>query len=222
MKPLISIISCLEYARNGVNQAQRDTWLKRSPIEYRFFVGDVTAVETCKEFEASWEIRGCRYTDKSTHIFYTPYEPLSDEVVVPAPDDYKHISYKTRESHRWALRNGFDFVLQVYADLYVDVERFAVSNMLSKMYCGSENGGFCLNKEALEITSNAQVTAWYDDGWVRDTLRNHGINMEIDGRFGAMPNYPTKNNNLITSHLYISPDVHTPEKMYEIEKASRA
>lgn len=220
MKILISIISCLEYVRNGVNQSLRDTWLKdiaRFPdVTYKIFLGDGTPVEDSEIFENSWASRGSRYTDKPTHVGYETYYPEMDEIILPVPDDYKHISFKTRESHRWAVNNGFDFLFQGYADVYVDVDRLLSSGFQNYKYCGGENGGgYWLDKESLKWTSSSPVTAWNDDGWVREVLKGRGIELNIDGRYAAFPNTPQTDNIFITSHLTISPEIHVPEKMYE-------
>ena len=46
MKILLSINSCVKFARNGSNQALRDTWLqsmaKYYGVDYKFFIGDGT------------------------------------------------------------------------------------------------------------------------------------------------------------------------------------
>src|SRR5216683_3125719 len=169
MKVLIAIISCLEYSKNGINQSLRDTWLKHMPRstewEYRIFLGDGTPVQELPIFEETWSARGSRYIDKTTIVKYEEYLPKNDEIFLHVPDDYKHISFKTKESHRWAVNNGFDFVFQCYGDLYVDTQRLALSSFENKKYCGGENGGgYWLNKDSLNFTSNSAVTAWNDDG----------------------------------------------------------
>ena len=75
MKTLIAIISCLEYARNGINQSLRDTWITRSSLEHRFFLGDGTTVEETAEFEATWKARGSRYVDKPHKFGIYPLFP---------------------------------------------------------------------------------------------------------------------------------------------------
>jgi|SRR5579871_61528 hypothetical protein len=223
MKPFISIISCLDYARNGINQAVRDTFLSNiSDVDYKFFLGDGTKVQESEKFKFSWEKRGSRYTDKPTDVEYISYTPQFDEIIVPVPDDYKHISFKTRESHRWALNQGYDFLFQSYSDVLIDVERLLQSGYESMKYCGGENGGgYWLNRDSLEITANSEVTSWNDDGWVRDMLGNHGIDLVVDPRYGAFPTLPKPNNNVITSHLCISPEVYTADKMLTSYKQSK-
>jgi hypothetical protein len=223
MKVLIAIVSCVEYARNGVNQSLRDACLGdiRKPFEYKFFLGDGTPVVESEDFKQSWISRGSRYIDKPDRVASLEgYQAQQDEVILAIPDDYKHISFKTRAMHAYALRNNFDFIFQSYADVYFDFERLRFEQ--PETFCGNENGGgFWLSREVLNFTANAEVTAWNDDGWVREVLRAHDIELKINSRYGAYPNFPSPDNDFITSHLTISPEIHTAEKMREVSALRR-
>ena len=109
LKLLIAISSCGDFERNGCNQALRDTWLKDLGvygITYKFFFG----------------------TGQNA-------PQLEDSVLLPeVPDDYGHLTYKTRASLRWAHEQGYDFVFRCFPDTYVCVDRL--------MACGFENADY--------------------------------------------------------------------------------
>ncbi len=209
-----------------INQSLRDTWLstiKNFPsLDYRIVMGDGTPVEESFEFTQSWESRGSRYIDKPTSVQYRHYIPKDDELILSVPDDYKHLCFKTRAAHRWAVQRNFDFIFQSYADVYIDLDRLVGCGFDTFQYRGGENGGgFWLNKEAFEFVGGSEVTAWNDDGWIRDVLKDKGILLKVDPLYAATPHQPEKINDLITSHLTISPAIHTPSKTYEAHQKRR-
>lgn len=219
MKVLILIMSCREYAENGINQSLRDTWLQSSKqfpnLEYKIVMGDGTPVEETVAFRKSWNSRGSRYLEKPTSVVYQRYTPKDDELILPTLDDYKHLCFKTKAAHQWAFSQGFDFIFQSYADVYIDLYRLMGCGFASFRYRGGENGGgFWLSRESLKNTSQADVTAWNDDGWVRNVLKSCGVDLVVDPLYAATPNQPLSTNEFITSHLTISPDTHIPDKMY--------
>jgi hypothetical protein len=121
MKILIAISSCGDFERNGNNQALRDTWLQdlapfAATVDYKFFFG---------------------------HGQDGP--ELADSIVLPdVPDDYGHLTYKTRSSLRWALAEGYDYVFRCFPDTYVRVDRLMACGFDAHDYHGdfrSEEGG---------------------------------------------------------------------------------
>src|SRR5271166_901469 len=99
MKPLITISTCTAWEDDSHNEVLRQTWLKdcKDRIEYRFFVGGDTRAK-------------------------------NDLINVDIPSDgYDHLTFKTRESHRWALAQGYDYVFQCFPDTYVVVDRLLAS-----------------------------------------------------------------------------------------------
>lgn len=208
MRVLILIMSCIAYAENGINQSLRETWLptvKKYPnLEYKIALGDGTPVEESEAFKQSWKDRGCRYTDKPTSAVYNGYQPKDDEILLPTPDDYMHLCFKSRAAHLWAKEQGFDFIFHTYSDVYVDVDNLMSSGFEEQAFCGGENGsGFWLNKKANSIALLYPVTVWNDDGWFRDVLRLHGIELNTDSKY------------VIAQHLTISPEIHSVDRMYK-------
>src|ERR1700679_1907986 len=101
MKSLIAISSCGDFESNGNNQAMRDTWLKdvransEAELQYKFFFGEGQNAPQ-----------------------------LEDSILLPdVPDDYGHLTYKTRASLRWAYEHGYEFVFRCFPDTYVRVDR---------------------------------------------------------------------------------------------------
>ena len=111
----MAVTSCVRDARNGTNQAVRDTWLqdveKYPDVEYRFFLGDGTPTgedETPLRAMAKGahdDNRGINYEEKCKTGDATPadYTPKYDEVFLHAPDSYFHLVFKVRKMHQWAL-----------------------------------------------------------------------------------------------------------------------
>jgi hypothetical protein len=118
MKSLIAISSCGDFERNGNNQTMRDTWLKDAialGLPYKFFFG----------------------MGQNAPV-------LEDSIILPVPDDYGNLTYKTRASLGWASAAGYDFVLRVFPDTYVRVDRLMACPFADFDYYGdfrSEEGG---------------------------------------------------------------------------------
>lgn len=120
MKSLIAISSCGDFESNGNNQALRETWLNDlspySRLHYKFFFG---VGQNAPELEDS--------------------VILSD-----VPDDYGHLTYKTRASLRWAHAEGYEYVFRCFPDTYVRVDRLMRCGFEIADYHGdfrSEEGG---------------------------------------------------------------------------------
>jgi len=109
MKVLIAIASCNRDSKNGYNQTVRDTWLSGHNVDYKFFLGAGSA------------------------------EPKSDEVILPCPDDYLSLPYKTLEILKWALSNGYDYVYKCDTDTFVMLERLLSSGFEEYDYVGTFN-----------------------------------------------------------------------------------
>ena len=110
MKILIAISSCARDAQNGYNQAVRDTWIKDLTCDYKFMVGE------------------------------TDIQLKDDEVRLPCPDDYLSLPYKTLETYRWALENGYDFIFKCDTDTFIRPEKLLSGDFHLYDYYGSFNG----------------------------------------------------------------------------------
>ena len=241
MKVLIAITSCVRDAQNGNNQALRDTFLKdvanRPDLEYRFFLGDGTPTgedETTLRAGVHGAIdnnRGIDYNEKCTEsertTRVTTYASMSDEVMLPVPDDYFHLVYKVREMHRWAQQHGFDFVFKTDTDTYVSIERLLHSGFQSYDFSGGPagpgfvagGGGYWLSRRAYSITAQEPITNWAEDCWVSQRLSAHGITPHTDVRYSDNP--ITINNDLISTHLGFKPG-YTSDMMLFAHTRSKA
>ncbi len=235
MKTLIAINGWIKGALNGEHQAMRDTFLrdveKFPGLSYRFFVGDGTPTgEDEIALQQSWDCAGI-YRVAHPIIALEPLaSPKSDEVILHVPDDYLHVSYKTRENHRWALQQGFDHVFQCFTDIFIDIHRLMTSGFENYDWSGSFSGGgekgvyagggpgVWTSEKAIQCIINEPVTLWADDWWVGSILNRHAIPLHVDSRYSNYPECPRAGNDIITSHLANTPVVYDPKLMYALWK----
>lgn len=114
-------------------------------------------------------------------------DPLGDEVFLPVCDDYASLPQKTIAIAKWALENGFEYVLKVDDDTLVYVER-AVLEILNNPrldYGGYCNGniasggpGYWLSKRAMRHVAQFKADHWAEDCSVGICLERHGITPE--------------------------------------------
>jgi hypothetical protein len=203
MKILIAISSCGDYESNGNNQALRETWLRDlvglDGVDYGFFFGEGQDAPQ-----------------------------LADSVLLPGiPDDYAHLTYKTRESLRWAHAEGYDFVFRCFPDTFVKVDRFFACPFWDYDYYGdfrsesteqtgnyaSGGAGYWLSRKAFELLLYTPVTGiWRDeittsaeDLWVGNRLGAAQVKLRYfdDKRFvnkGSIY-WPNFDNDAVTAHM---------------------
>lgn len=239
MKLLLAISSWYISALNADHQSSRDTWMKNSAgIDCRFFMGDGSPVLISNEDENlinnSWNERQNHYNDKPYESHKIDYIPKEDEILLPVPYDFKHLSFKVREIFRWALERDYDYIFKVDTDTYVDVPRLLTSGFQNSDYIGtpfwkgdqpfaSGGAGYWISKKAYSLLVNEPITIPWDDIWVGDNLRKHNINLTGDTRYNVnMPhnflNGPRPNNSAITGHLGFSPEPFNNKDMWEAHR----
>lgn len=158
------------WLHQATHRAIRDTWAKNPAQPVRFFLG--------REYG----------------------ETKADEVIVDAPDDYQHVTEKSREIFRYALREGYDYVLHCGRDTYLNIDRVMNAGLEKFEYAGCKTGGsytsgFCpiipdkhgwceytsggagtwLSRRAMALIVNSPLYHQADDllyGWI---LGNEGI-----------------------------------------------
>jgi hypothetical protein len=243
-KVLIAFLGWVGGAKRGDHQALRDTWLKdlvKFPnMDYRFFIGDDTPVdpEEDKKINEGFKFWTSKSKGNTSHgatqtqlgKSYPPagYEPQKDEVMVSCPDGYHYMSYKRKESLRWALEYGYDYIFCASVDVYSRPERLLSSGFQNYdyhgMYCGNLGwagtdcyipesyifgGGYWLSAKAAKIIVNSQVTYWCEDWWIGmalsqpvkrgEIIRNDSpINVS---RYAIAPRYPNVTNDIISVEL---------------------
>lgn len=197
---LIAFLGWVGGAARGDHQALRDTWLKDASqfpnLEHRFFIGDGTQptkaeLQLIDQGWNEWITRGRNHGHAYNQVnlgnkYPTGnYQPESDEVMVASLDGYKYMSYKRRESCRWALKQSFDFMFCASVDVYCRPERLMASGFeqydYHGMFCGNTGwlgtksylsesyifgGGYWLSAKAAQIIAESPVTYWCEDWWV--------------------------------------------------------
>jgi hypothetical protein len=140
MKVLIAVLSCELFRTNGNNQAVRDTWLPLvKGADCRIFMGQGSKVSQ------------------------------NDEVFLDVPDDYSHVTYKTRAIYKWASEENYDYIFKCYPDTYVCPSRLMLSGFEKYDYSGNFackplSGAYCcggtgywLSKKAYTPLIDAKV-----------------------------------------------------------------
>jgi hypothetical protein len=219
---LIGIRSCIRDAKRGDNQASRDTWLRdvrHYGYDYKFFIGDNTSTgepEPPNVTEWGWQYKG-RKQEKISEII-----PKSDEEILHCPDDYFHMSYKTRAICKYAVDNKYDYLFCPCDDVYVDVFRLYNSGFQGHDYIGNFWGGnsyahggpgFWLSKKAFTILANSVVDSSHDDEWVGKALAKHGIKGTHDVRYAY--DSDVLRNDTISLHLTYITGTYQVQWMYD-------
>jgi hypothetical protein len=148
----------------------RATWLKRFAelgIDYKIFLGRQTK-----------DVRGRQV------LIDSPRPPLEDEVFVDTGDLYHDNTHKFQAMCRWALANGYDYILRTDDDIYIYPDRILATEWAQHDYAGAWNGSVVffhpggalfLSRRAMEIVSNAKVDHWADDAWLGKVMGNNQI-----------------------------------------------
>jgi hypothetical protein len=238
MKILIAIVSCRRDARNGFNQAVRDTWLKdisKFPeVEYKFFIGDNTLASAEEEKAIRESVgnpsdpnRGINYREKCDECARSAareglYTPRVDEIVLPVPDDYLHLPVKTREVLRWADERGYDFVYKCDTDTYVALDRLLKSGFEKYDFSGGPSGenvagggGWWASRKAIGFVIYRKIDSWAEDCWLSGVLRSQGIPLHQDKRYSDDVVRPT--NDLISTHVGFRVGYEV-ERMYRVHR----
>lgn len=172
MKLIIGILACHHRAHHL--SACRETWLKDSKVDYKFFFG------------------------RGQHE-----NPLPDEVTLDCDDAYSGLACKVQSSVRWALENGYDAFFKVDDDTYVRPERVLTAGFERNDFTGVLLGatdryhehayarggtGYYLSKRAMQALATAPIpnpdipSEYAEDSWVGKTLLKAGIECENDNR----------------------------------------
>lgn len=158
----------------------RETWLRDCRADYKFVIGEA----------------GNRV-------------PSADELDLPVGDSYEKLTEKALATISYALESGYDFMLHVGRDTYVDVPKVLESDLEQYDYAGNcgcidSHGYFCpltpvdsrrpfhyasggagswLSRKAMKLILDSKIRHRCDDlmfGWI---LGTHGIPLWHDWRF---------------------------------------
>ena len=246
MRALVAISTCAKYELDGKNQAMRDTCLRDAAqfpeLTCKYFVGDGTptgedSTALQQAFDNNWKAWTTHFP-ASPSVWEkkdVPPAPLprgfvarDDTVLLHVPDDYKHMSYKTRESLRWSSQQGFDFTFRCCCDTYIDFPRLMASGFERHSYIaggilqpnnyGIGGPGYWLDRRSADFVVASPVTDWAEDRWVGGIMHKNGIAVRVDRRYVNYPQHPSRNNDFITSHIALMPvpyDVRIMYRLYE-------
>lgn len=173
------------HARLGYSNLVRETWAPLvSGADLKFFMG-----------------RG-------------PRDPLPDEVILDCDDSYMGLPDKVRAIVRWALKQGYDYVLKCDDDVVVMPKALLASDYAQHDFVGcadpavrqgeiSTPWGFCywLSERAMKLVAEAPLpgepgsTHTYvhnnDEAWVSTIMHVNNIILHGDDRYflhrGALP-----------------------------------
>lgn len=165
MKALLAVVSCR--ARPEYRDAIRATWLPLvgTMADVKFFLGKGTEVSE------------------------------SGVILLDCGDGYESLPEKVRAIARWALNNGYDYMLKIDDDVVVHPNNMLKSGYDQYDFVGHRNDshevptppfGFCywLSKKSMEIIANSELPSDnFDEGWVRTKLYERGINLHHDPRY---------------------------------------
>lgn len=149
--------------RESWADGQRRTWIKDIPkeIDYKYFFGnDLTR------------------------------EPKYDEVFVNCSDDYRSLPAKVYHALKWALDNGYDYIMKTDDDVYIRPERLLTSGFENHDYVGRIYTTYACGlaywlsaKAAKFVVDAGEPPLGLEDVWVGKIMQNAGIQVKHDERF---------------------------------------
>lgn len=163
-------------------RTQRRTWIPRLPkeVDYRFFFGT--------------RLRPALDTRRDTIQPTVDREPLSDEIFLTCGDNYTSNPEKMKAICRYALANGYDFLLRVDDDTFIYPDRLLREDWQHD-YAGANKGSFhpggCLflSRRAMELIVASRPTSYADDLWIGQVMAENRIPMHgiasIHNEFGT-------------------------------------
>lgn len=173
---LIAVMSCQRDLALGYHETIRQRWGSRlSEVgDVRFFIGGLP-----------------------------PAYLRSDEVWLDVPDDYSHLSIKTKAICDWTVKNWYDSLFKCDCDTTIFVNRFKSYNYKNVDYAGrfwggrpGEKGlyaagtGYFLSRKACEIISaKGGIPVDAEDVMVGSTLEPYIVSRQIRAEAIETPIY---------------------------------
>ncbi len=132
--------------------------------------------------------------DADVKFFLGQGEALEDEVIVDCDDSYEGLPSKVRAIVRWALAQGYDYMLKCDDDVILKPDRLLQSGFYRHDFTGHKNDsrkypvpfGFCywLSKKAMSIVENLELPSNNNDEvWITEALGAAGIALNHDPRY---------------------------------------
>jgi len=198
-KILVGLLGWVGGDKEGSHEAMRNSWLLKSGLDYKFFIGDGTPLsrEEEKVVQETYDEWASMDPTRPQHKEYKikqkvdpkNYVPKPDDVLGHYPDGYAYLGAKRRESCRYALAHGYDYLFCCSIDVYARVERLLSSGFEKSDYSGKAcgwpgdvgdfyipedycfGGAYWLSRKAMKIIADAPITYWCEDWWVGLALR---------------------------------------------------
>lgn len=114
-------------------------------------------------------------------------------------DDYQSLPMKTQALFRWAVAEGYDRLVKIDDDTFVNIARFSIPDVDyggqltppsdegsgragarhvaagTHPYPYAGGGAYVVSRRAMEILSVAPINDWAEDRWVGNTLARAGV-----------------------------------------------
>lgn len=243
---LIACNSCWKDIENGSNAAIRTTWASDLPKgwDLRFFVGGRNFTEQeernlfTSEFMGSPGTLGAMSgaTCRKAAIG-TAAELCADEIMLgDVPDGYLGLPWKTIESLKWALIEGYDYVFRIFTDTYVFPDRLYKSGFEqfdaltgavfscppcpahpeTRHSCPLGGDGYWTSRKASQAIIDEPIKHWGEDTHAGLALANAGFELKRGSGF-RYHNYrePWTQRGAITIHLNTRAEAWDPKRMIE-------
>lgn len=137
----------------------------------------------------------CRYADQIDLKFFfgrCDRTPLENEIILDAPDDYYGLPEKVRKMNLWATRAGYDHILKIDDDVYLNIARL-LKHFDPVDYRGylceadiryASGTAYWLSHRAAKIVAESPLDGdWAEDKFVGRTLARNGVELTNDERF---------------------------------------
>lgn len=211
MKIAVLISTCWKDKLNGSNDAIRQTWGQELPDgwDLKFCIGDHEFTKEQKQrlftndFIGSPGTLGNMDASKSSKCpIGSKSDLIKDELLLNCDDGYLGLPWKTTESLKWALDEGYDGVIRGFVDTYLFPELVAKSNLFETEAAGWTFGcspcpahptlthsaplggaAYWTNRRASQAIIDEPIRHWGEDTHAGFALHNAGIELIHDERF---------------------------------------
>lgn len=152
----------------------------------------------------------------------------NDEVFLETGDLLQDLTHKVVGTYKWALYNGYDYVLKLDLDTFVVINNLLSSGFELYNYVGGQNSffasggaGYWLSKKAMEYVVAAEPEYGpAEDVHVARVLMQYGLTVQSDHRYKFVPG-DILDANTITFHLSSVRGWNHPYNTGMMEQASR-
>ena len=176
MQPIILILSCGR--DRSYHQQVRNTWLKDSPVDYKFLLG------------------------------VDQYQSQKDELITNVGDGYWQVAAKVKEGFRYTFDQEYSHVFKCDIDTYCHIPRLLISGFEQHDWIGNGmpygGSGYWLSRHAISLLLDKPTDRREgEDYWISRNLREIGFIPFQDDRYHSRTiDGPRQDNQIITSHWY--------------------